>query len=1079
MSLAGELCWLCRGDLLAMGWVKADEEAARVYEEFVESFKTEDEPAKRGGTGFVRGGTVLPGSKPTEAPIGLSSKKSTKYVPSFLPPSALDAPPKPKAFDDADESVFQAPAKKTEKDKPRNIDKMLEQLKREQELRELKAQQGSDAPSDSLIGGLGGGNGLGGGGGMGAGPGAVAAGGLGGIAAAAAAAAAGFGAAGAGFRGPMMGAGPGAGGSFDHGDPFTTNLYVGNLAPEVDEEVLKIEFGRFGAIASVKVMWPRDEEQRRKGRNCGFVAFMRRDDAETAMRKLNGITLHGNELHIGWGKAIPLPAIPIYDPREGAVVSAIPAAATRPAHLLPDLVIPKKAYNDDINLHRGTGSDIEIKVPEDARLRFIIDTLALYVLQDGCALEQAVMEAEQKNFDFAFLFDLKSSEHMYYRWRLHSLSEGDTLRTWRIEPYVMVHGGQRWVPPPMTTLAEPVVVDDRTAAQKGGPDGGADGRPRERERQLTDSERDRFEDMLRFLTVERSDICEAMMFCLASADACGELVDILAESLSLAETAVPLKIARLFLLSDLLHNATAPVRNASRYRAKLQAVLPDIFESLNETYRNAEGRMLQEALRRHVLRVLRCWRERYIFTDDYLNGLQATFLQTATSAAAALADNPTMRAELEATADEELDRRAKLNGLSTRGGKEAMIHRFLILDHYLHADSRPLFDPSRQAAGAASGSVAASGAGDPFAPPLPPPPQLQQVSVSIKQEDLGAGAGPDPGFGAPSAVPAPAIPQSRWTTVDEEEERQNAPQIPISKWLLQEQEADARLAALQQQLKELDGDGGGPGGGPGSLGGSGVGPGAGGKGAGGGDDDDKIFSDDDDDGGGGGGAAAARSDPAADAAAAAAEEERRRRLREVELAVARLEAELEEEGLSKEEMASRLAAKRAELVGELDKEQAAKTAVLDKWRSRRGSAAAADVGPASSSHGQSEPGSSGRDRERERDRDRSDRSDRRDRDREKKDREKDKEREKERRRSSHSRSRSRGRSEREEKREREKERRRSRSRSRSRDRSEREKERERRRSRSRSRDRERERERSSKRSRSRSRGREKDKKSRR
>lgn len=66
----------------------------------------------------------------------------------------------------------------------------------------------------------------------------------------------------------------------------------------------------------------------------------------------------------------------------------------------------------------------------------------------------------------------------------------------------MVHGGQRWVPPPMTTLAEPLVVDDRTAAQKGGPDG-TDGRPRERERPLTDSERDRFEDMLRFLTVRR------------------------------------------------------------------------------------------------------------------------------------------------------------------------------------------------------------------------------------------------------------------------------------------------------------------------------------------------------------------------------------------------------------------------------------------------------------------------------------------------------------------------------------------------------------------------------------------------
>ncbi len=32
--------------------------------------------------------------------------------------------------------------------------------------------------------------------------------------------------------------------------------------------------------------------------------------------------------------------------------------------------------------------------------------------------------------------------------------------------------------------------------------------------------------------------------------------------------------------------------------------------------------MLQEALRRHVLRALRCWRDRYIFSDDFLNGLQ-------------------------------------------------------------------------------------------------------------------------------------------------------------------------------------------------------------------------------------------------------------------------------------------------------------------------------------------------------------------------------------------------------------------------------------------------------------------------
>lgn len=71
-------------------------------------------------------------------------------------------------------------------------------------------------------------------------------------------------------------------GSFDDGNPSTTNIYVGNLAPSVTEETLCEVFGRYGDINSAKVMWPRTEEERAKKRNCGFVSFMRRRDAEDA-----------------------------------------------------------------------------------------------------------------------------------------------------------------------------------------------------------------------------------------------------------------------------------------------------------------------------------------------------------------------------------------------------------------------------------------------------------------------------------------------------------------------------------------------------------------------------------------------------------------------------------------------------------------------------------------------------------------------------------------------------------------------------------------------------------------------------
>lgn len=46
----------------------------------------------------------------------------------------------------------------------------------------------------------------------------------------------------------------------------------------------------------------------------------------------------------------------------------------------------------------------------------------------------------------------------------------------------------------------------------------------EPERTLTDSQRDEFEDMLRALTLERSQIKEAMGFSLDNADAAGEVM---------------------------------------------------------------------------------------------------------------------------------------------------------------------------------------------------------------------------------------------------------------------------------------------------------------------------------------------------------------------------------------------------------------------------------------------------------------------------------------------------------------------------------------------------------------------------
>lgn len=60
----------------------------------------------------------------------------------------------------------------------------------------------------------------------------------------------------------------------------------------MDENFLLRTFGRFGPIASVKIMWPRTEEERRRQRNCGFVAFMNRADGQAAKDEMQGSIIY-------------------------------------------------------------------------------------------------------------------------------------------------------------------------------------------------------------------------------------------------------------------------------------------------------------------------------------------------------------------------------------------------------------------------------------------------------------------------------------------------------------------------------------------------------------------------------------------------------------------------------------------------------------------------------------------------------------------------------------------------------------------------------------------------------------------
>lgn len=76
----------------------------------------------------------------------------------------------------------------------------------------------------------------------------------------------------------------------------------------------------------------------------------------------------------------------------------------------------------------------------------------------------------------------------------------------------------------------------------------------------------------------RSSICAAMSFCMSHGSSSAEVCSCLTESLTLPDTALTMRLARTYLLSDLLANSGGQTPHAWTYRHHLEKSLPVIAE---------------------------------------------------------------------------------------------------------------------------------------------------------------------------------------------------------------------------------------------------------------------------------------------------------------------------------------------------------------------------------------------------------------------------------------------------------------------------------------------------------------------
>lgn len=402
-----------------------------------------------------------------------------------------------------------------------------------------------------------------------------------------------------------MAAYEGQNGSKDRGDPLTSNLFVANLPSHVTEPSLGQLFASVGPVGSVKIMWPRNDvnigpaDMRKPKPNplSGFVAFMKRTDAEDALRLFDGFDWGGSTLRVGWSKAVPVAAKPLYMP------STINAEKTSRRSRSPRerrsrsgsyssgrSRSPRRSVADS---HGRAVSPRYARVPspilgEEAVTDSFIRVVAAEVRGHGPEYEVNLKEREKHNLKYTFMTNRAHRRHAFYRGLVES--ERALEPEFDDEGYNSVYS---------TDSAE---ESERERTRKG---------------VLGKLAGKRFSAMLRAMSGKRGEIGRCMAFALEHAEAAHEVAELIIASLLVETTPVPRKVARLHLICDILHNSAASVPSAWKYRGEFQGRLGVVFDHLANIYHSFPGRITAETFKNQITAVLDIWDDWIMFPQDF------------------------------------------------------------------------------------------------------------------------------------------------------------------------------------------------------------------------------------------------------------------------------------------------------------------------------------------------------------------------------------------------------------------------------------------------------------------------------
>ncbi|EIW83124.1 hypothetical protein CONPUDRAFT_136269 [Coniophora puteana RWD-64-598 SS2] len=428
-------------------------------------------------------------------------------------------------------------------------------------------------------------------------------------------------------------------GSKDRGDPETTNLFVANLPSHVTEQALGMFFARHGPVGSVKIMWPRgdaavgpggDMTASRRNKSAGlsgFVSFMKRKDAETALRELDGFDWGGSILRVGWSKAVQVAARPLY---------AVPRAHSRSRSRSPRRRDRSRSRSPSRERRRSHSPSRENRYRSSRRSRSrsrspkrrrrsrsrslsrsprrkdsvsprrddedndtgvtdgFIRAVAAEVRGQGNNFEKRLREWERDNNKYAFLTRRKHRRHVFYRGLVER-----------------------------TDLTGSEFVDEGYNSAYSTDSAEESEQERTRKTTLGKLARKRFESMLRGLSGKRGELARCMAFCLDHAEASKEISDVIITSLLVDSTPVPRKVARLYLICDILHNSAAPVPSAWKFRQEFQSRLGIVFDHFAAIYHSFPGRITANTFKKQITSIIDIWEDWIVFPPEFTAELRA------------------------------------------------------------------------------------------------------------------------------------------------------------------------------------------------------------------------------------------------------------------------------------------------------------------------------------------------------------------------------------------------------------------------------------------------------------------------